>query len=88
MIHRVRTLPVPVYSAFSALALNCLQYAPAIGHWSSNAMKTRAIAVAQDRVEPGFGPVSRASRSATVAVLLALVFGLTSLAGTAVSLAF
>lgn len=51
-------------------------------------MKTRAIAVAQDRVEPGFCRVSRASRSATIAVLLALVFGLTSLAGTAVSLAF
>ena len=51
-------------------------------------MKTRAVALAQDRIAPGFCPVSRTSRSATIAVLLAIVFGLTSLAGTAVSLAF
>jgi hypothetical protein len=51
-------------------------------------MQIRAIAVARDRVQPGFCHATRASRSATIAVLLALVFGLTSLAGTAAALAF
>jgi hypothetical protein len=53
-----------------------------------DAMKTKAIAITQESVEPGFRHVPRASRSAMIAVLLALAFGLTSLAGTAVSLAF
>jgi|GEM_PF-3847703 hypothetical protein len=51
-------------------------------------MKTKAVAITQESVEPGFRHVPRASRGAIIAVLLALAFGLTSLAGTAVSLAF
>lgn len=51
-------------------------------------MKTRALAVAQDPFEPCFRYAPRVSRNATIAVVLAIAFGLTSLAGTAASLAF
>jgi len=49
-------------------------------------MKTRAIAIARESVEPGFRHAPRASRSAMIAILLAVAVGLTSLAGTAISL--
>lgn len=51
-------------------------------------MKSKAIAIAQDHEHPGFRQMPRASRNASIAVALALVFGLTSLVGTTISLAF
>jgi len=51
-------------------------------------MKTKAVAIAQDHEDAGFRPMPRASRNASMAVMLALVFGLASLAGTTISLAF
>jgi hypothetical protein len=51
-------------------------------------MKTTAIALTQESADFGFRRAQRVSRNAQVALLLAIAFGLTSLAGTAVSLAF
>lgn len=51
-------------------------------------MKSKAIAIAQDYEYPGFRQMPRTSRNASMAVMLALLLGLTSLVGTTLSLAF
>jgi hypothetical protein len=50
--------------------------------------RSTAIAFTRESADVGFRHAQRVSRNATLAIVLALLFGLTSLAGTAISLAF